>query len=145
MNQIGTEVFGGTPADPLLDPLNSDGLSADQESMFVPRQAVTEAFSTASRAIEDIDRVPPASLNAPCGQTVFHQSTLYSSGTSTLVGRFDGSEVNLGGKWIIDENYRRRLEENNIPRDPSQWNSIQAISFDISYLFCSFYFLTGIR
>ncbi|VUZ43987.1 unnamed protein product [Hymenolepis diminuta] len=44
-----------------------------------------------------------------------------------FAGRIDCNEVNYGGKWIIDENYRRRLEENNIPRDPSNWNTIHVV------------------
>lgn len=133
INQTGSEIFDGTPLDPLLDSLNSDGLSAEQESMVVSQQAVADAFSAASRAIEEIDSDSPVlSPHQPNLYSASHVGVLpygvSSNPASMFAGRIDCNEVNYGGKWIIDENYRRRLEENNIPRDPSNWNTIHVSS-----------------
>nr|CDS29184.1 GA binding protein alpha chain [Hymenolepis microstoma] len=131
INQTGCEVLDGTPLGPFLDTLNSDGLSAEQESMVVSQQAVFDAFSAASRGIEEIDgdssATSPQQLNLYPASHVNALPFSVSNPASMFVGRFDCSEVNYGGKWIIDENYRRRLEENNIPRNPSNWNTIHVV------------------
>lgn len=126
-------MLDGAPLDPLMDNLNPDGLSAEQESMMVPQQHVADAFSAATRAFEDFG----GSSNSSPSNPYLPPQTLPSPSNSVYSGPLDFTEVSYGGKWIIDENYRRRLEENKIPRDPTDWDTIHVMFSNSFRIICN--------
>lgn len=113
--------------------LNPDGPIAEQESIFISSSAVLEAFTNASRAMENMDRVSVSSsyvghsnTNLPSNIYPTRVSTSQYSLSYPITERLAGVGGDVGGKWIPDEHYRCLMRMNNIPTDPSQWSEMQA-------------------
>lgn len=129
-------------------PLNSEGSSADQESRLVSSSAVFEAFTVANRAIENMERLSTATASSNVSQSsVALPSGFYSTprvGTShygsnyaIIMERLAGGGNDVGGRWTIDEHYRRLMRMNSIPSDPGRWNATQV---KFSFVFSSPFF-----
>ncbi|KAL5971806.1 GA-binding protein alpha chain [Taenia solium] len=120
-------------------PLNSEGSSADQESRLISSSAVFEAFTVANRAIENIERLSTAttSNNVANQSGVALPTGFYSTprvGTShygpnyaIIMERLAGGGNDVGGRWTVDEHYRRLMRMNSIPSDPGRWNATQVV------------------
>ncbi|VDM33318.1 unnamed protein product [Hydatigera taeniaeformis] len=119
--------------------LNSETSSVDQESRLISSSAVFEAFTAANRAIESMERFSTVTTSS----SIINQSGValpssfysasrvgasqYGSNYAFIMERLAGGGNDVGGRWTVDEHYRRLMRMNSIPSDPGQWNATQVV------------------